>query len=353
MSQRFSHDALRGFAANLLMKSGIPEDRAATVAEILLEGDLLGHTTHGLQMLVPYLKSIEAGAMTLNGEPEIVNDSGSTVVWDGHYLPGPWLVVKAIELAQSRLSKHPLVTIVIRRSHHIGCLQAYLKRATDVGQLMLLMSSDPSVATVAPHGGIKAVYTPNPIAVGIPTEHDPILIDISMSTTSNGLTMRLHKKGERLPHAWVKDAQGKPTDDPAVMFAHPPGTLLPLGGMELGYKGLALGILVETLTSALSGYGRADGADHWGACVFLQVINPGGFGGIERFRRETSWFVNACHNTPVRPGDPLVRVPGENALRRREEQLRNGVELYPGILESLQPFAAKRNIVLPQPSYQF
>ncbi|MCB1809352.1 MAG: Ldh family oxidoreductase, partial [Candidatus Competibacteraceae bacterium] len=63
-----------------------------------------------------------------------------------------------------RLAEHGVVSVAIRRSHHIACLQAYLKAATDRGYLVLLMSSDPAIASVSPHGGLEAVYTPNPIA---------------------------------------------------------------------------------------------------------------------------------------------------------------------------------------------
>ena len=39
---------LLGFATALFQHAGLDSDKAGTVAEILVEGDLLGHTTHGL-----------------------------------------------------------------------------------------------------------------------------------------------------------------------------------------------------------------------------------------------------------------------------------------------------------------
>jgi L-lactate dehydrogenase len=75
---------------------------------------------------------------------------------------------------------------------------------------------------VAPFGGLRAVFTPDPIAVGIPTERDPILIDLSSSITTNAMTQRLRRKGERFPGTWAIDAEGRPSDDPAVVAADPP-----------------------------------------------------------------------------------------------------------------------------------
>src|SRR5476649_2956625 len=117
---KFRAAALQQFGESLFTAAGLSPDRARDVAEILLEGDLLGHTTHGFALMPAYLKSLQENAMGKHGEPQIVADSGSSLTWDGNYLPGPWLVRRAIDEARERLAKNPVVTIVIRRSHHIG-----------------------------------------------------------------------------------------------------------------------------------------------------------------------------------------------------------------------------------------
>ena len=65
----YSHSALLRFAQGLLEASGLAPDRAATVAGVLVEGDLLGHTTHGLALLPGYLNAIATGGMAVQGEP--------------------------------------------------------------------------------------------------------------------------------------------------------------------------------------------------------------------------------------------------------------------------------------------
>ena len=61
-------------ATRLFERAGLPPDRAHATAEILVEGDLMGHSTHGLQLLGPYLGEIEKGTMTLSGDPEVLAD---------------------------------------------------------------------------------------------------------------------------------------------------------------------------------------------------------------------------------------------------------------------------------------
>jgi LDH2 family malate/lactate/ureidoglycolate dehydrogenase len=346
-AQKIDAANLQGFGQSLLTACGLAEDRARNVAEVLLEGDLLGHTTHGFALLPAYLKAIQERTMETVGEPSVVADHGSSLTWDGRYLPGPWLVRRAIAVAQTRIAEHPVVTISICRSHHIGCLQAYLQPVTEAGLVILLCCSDPASRTVTPHGGVAPRFSPNPLAAGIPTNGDPILIDISTSSTSNGLCNRLAAAGERLPGPWLVDRDGHPTDDPRVLD-NQQGAILPLGGLDLGYKGFALSLLVEALTNALAGHGRADDDSRWGASVFLQILDPRRFGGRETFLQETSFLAQLCQETPVPSGKPPVRLPGQAALLRRREQLVSGVTLHPTILPALVPWAAKLGVALPQ-----
>ncbi len=347
------HDAaaLTEFARRLLLAAGMTSEHAAIVADVLVEGDLMGHSTHGLALLAPYLDDIGKGRMTLDGEPDVISDRGAVLSWDGRFLPGPWLVVRAIELALARLTTHGTVTIVIRRSHHIACLAAYLKRATDRGAIILLTCSDPSVASVAPHGAIEGRYTPNPIAAGWPTDGEPVLVDISASTTTNGLTARLRRegKGARLGGPWLVDGHGRATDDPGALFVEPRGAILPLGGLELGHKGYGLGLLVEALTSGLGGYGRSAAESRWTANVFLQLVDPAAFGGLPAFVAETRHMAHLCRTARVKQGAPRVRLPGERGLALRARQLREGLALHEGIMPGLKPWAERLGVTLPAP----
>lgn len=344
MSHRYSIERLRTLASDLLKDAGLAEDRAATVADILLEGDLLGHDTHGLALLAPYLQELRSGGMAATGEPVVIADRGACITWDGERLPGTWLAATAVDLALARVVTYGTVTVVIRRAHHIGCLAAYLARATSRGCMTLLACSDPAVASVAPFGGTRAVFTPDPIAIGIPTGGDPILIDVSASITTNGMSNRLRAAGQRFAHPWLLDGRGHPTNDPAVLGDGPPGTILPIGGLDHGHKGYGLALMVEALTQGLGGFGRADAPSGWGASVFLQVIDPAAFGGGDAFRRQTDWLVEACRTNPPRPGIDSVRLPGHRGLELRRAALRDGVPLHPGVWEGLVAEAERAGI---------
>jgi LDH2 family malate/lactate/ureidoglycolate dehydrogenase len=346
---RYRADHLVIFAADLLGRAGLARDRALIVAEVLVEGDLLGHDTHGLDQLAGYLREIEEGRMALSGDPITVSDLGAALTWDGQRLPGAWLVKRAIAEARNRLSAHPVVSVAIGRGQHIGCLQAYLKPVADAGLIILLTCSDPAAAGVTPHGGVASRITPNPIAAGFPTGGDPVLIDISASTTTNAMNKRLAAAGGRLPGPWLVDADGHPTDDPRALYGDRPGAMLPLGGIELGHKGFALALIVEALTSGLSGHGRSESPRPWTASIFLQLIDPDGFAGRDAFIREMRHLGELCHTTPVAPGKPAVRLPGEAALARRRRQIRNGVALPETVMAALSSWSDRLGAPMPRP----
>ena len=338
---------LTDFAGALLSKAGMPADKAEAVATVLVEGDLMGHTTHGLQLLAPYLADIEKGGMTLTGDPEVLSSRPAARLWDGRRLPGPWLVLRALEQASRMAVEQGTGTVVIRRSHHIASLASYHRRAAEQGLLLLLASSDPNAASVAPFGGLDPVFTPNPISAGFPTGGTPASVDISTSTTTNGLTGRLHQEGGKLPAPWLIDGHGRPSDDPAVLFNEPKGTILPLGGLDSGHKGYGLSLLVEALTGGLAGHGRADAREGWGATVFLQVIDPAAFAGRPAFERQVGEVARQCRDSrPVDTKRP-VRLPGERGYQLAAEQARTGVSLHESILPALRPWAGKFGVAVP------
>jgi LDH2 family malate/lactate/ureidoglycolate dehydrogenase len=346
--QRYSAQALRDFSQALLEAAGMPPDPAEAVADTLVEGDLLGHDTHGLALLAPYIREIENKTMEVSGMPDTLSDRGASLLWDGRRLPGPWLVRQGMETLAPRAREFGSATLVIRRSHHIACLAAYLLRAAEDGLLITLASSDPASASVAPFGGTTAVFTPNPIAMGIPTSGTPFLVDISSSIVTNGMCGRLQKAGEEFGHECLLDAQGRPSRDPRVLAADPPGTIMPLGGTTAGHKGFGMALMIEALTGGLAGHGRADPPDGWGATVFLSLHDPEAFGGAADFARQTDHIGQACRgNPPVQEG-AAVRMPGDRGLALRSEQQQGGIALHPTIPAMLTECAARYGLPFPQ-----
>ena len=339
--------ALVAWAEKAMEARGVEPDKAAATARILVEGDLLGHDTHGLFLLGPYLGKLGEGAVKGEGAPDVLSDRPAALLWDGRMILGPWLTEEAVKAASARARTQGQASVVIRRSGHIACLAAYLEAPARDGLVVEIWSSDPDTCSVAPQGGREAVFTPNPLAFGYPTDGDPVLIDISTSITTNGMSARLEAAGKRFPGKWLLDAEGAPTDDPSVFSRRPKGTIQLLGGKDAGHKGYGLTLMVEALTGGLAGYGRADGHKGWGATVMVRVTDPAAFGGVDAFARQTGWVADACRaSAPIDPASP-VRLPGERGLARKRAAMAEGLTLNPLVEQAIGKVAAETGVALP------
>jgi L-lactate dehydrogenase len=342
--RRYPAAELIALATDLLAAAELDRRHAACVAETLVAGDCLNRASHGIAAVPRYAAYLEKGQMAKSGVPEIIADGGATVHVDGGMLPGPVVAHAAVKTGVERAAQHGVATVVARRAHHIACLGTYLERATERGMAIVMVSSNPGVKLVAPYGGTKAVYSPNPLAVGLPTEEAPILVDFSSSSVSANVCKAMADAGETLPEALLLDAAGRPTSDPAALFTSPPGALMPFGGAHAGYKGFALGLMIEALTSGLAGAGRATPEARFSNAVFVMVIDPARFAGVEALRREMSFLADAAHAA----GEPgQVRLPGEQAQAYRARALAEGVPVAAATIAALAGQAAAAGVALP------
>jgi len=348
VSSCFSYVELEQSLLDLFRATGMQANIAERVTDSLLVAEMMGHLTHGLALAPWYLDAARAGSITLSGNYDVVADRGACVTWDGRRLPGAWLISSAVDLAIERAEQFGTVTIVISNCHHTGALATYLTKLTSNGFMGILASSGPATKVVAPFGGTEGLLTPNPIAAGIPTEYDPILLDISSSITTLNSARQLAQVGKRFPQQWAMDAEGNPSDDPDCVISGG-GTLLPVGGLDHGHKGYGMSLLIETLTQALPGYGRADSPSGTVTGVYLQVIDPRAFSGIDKFTRQSSWLVDACQNNKPRPGVAKVRVPGEQASQRMRKAKKEGIWLSESVYAALVPYAEQFGVQLPNP----
>ena len=338
----FNVQTLTTFVERLFERAGADAEVAQVVTRVLLEGELLGHRTHGLNLVSRYIGGMQEGKVKARAQVlEQVSDSGISSVFDGHYLLGPYCVSRALDCAAKGATAQGIGIAVVRRASHIGCLAAYLKPFTDQGLVAMVYSSDPSVGLVCAHGGIDPIYTPNPIAAGIPTQGEPILLDVSMSTVTLGLVGQCRDAGSRLPHPVLVSNDGQLSDDPVDFFTRPQGSILPLGGQAFGHKGFALALLVEALTSGLAGHGRKDAPEQWGASATAVVIDPRFFGGLAAFTDETSFLGRlVLASRPLDPERP-VRLPGQAGLALRRQALEQGVSLSPHLLADFDRLAGQ------------
>lgn len=350
MTHRYPPDALQSFTTDLFTRAGLPDDRATALSRTFVEADLLGFTTHGLQRVPINLQWLQDGETRATGEPKVLKDRPAVFSWDADFLPGPWVVHRAVSEAAERALDGGIAAATLQRCTHVACLAAYLIPLLDRELVGLITVSTPDERFISPFGAREAVFSNNPLAFCAPTSGVPLLFDVSMAITAGGQIARAEQQGRRLPEACLKTPDGKATDDPAVMSAEPPGTVMPIGGLGHGHKGYALTLLTEVLSQALGGHGRRDAAGEGEAnSVFIEVMDPRAFSAWPDYLAEVDYLAQACREAA--PDDPVnpVRLPGERAWQRRRDALAHGVTLYPGVMDAILPWAQQLGVEPPQP----
>ena len=73
MTDKYQAESLVQFATQILEADGMQSDMAQDVAQILVEGDLFGHDTHGLALLAPYVNALQKNKMRCAGDIEVVS----------------------------------------------------------------------------------------------------------------------------------------------------------------------------------------------------------------------------------------------------------------------------------------
>ncbi len=333
------------FCTSIFKKLGMDYEKAKDTSEILVEADMMGHSTHGVRLLPLYIKDVEAGNMKASGNQITLNDTGSCITIDGDNLPGIWLTKQGLKLSSERAKIHGVSTVLIKNSHHNGALAAYLLPIVEQDLVPIIKCSVPSSATVAPFGGTKALLTPDPMALAFPTNSEPVIIDISASITTNNMIADKIVKNEMFDFNCLLTKDGIPTNDPKEVFKNN-GTVMPLGGLEYGHKGFGLALGIEALSQGLSGSGRSRKIKTMNLSIYIQVIDPDAFAGSEAFKNEMSFLYNECINNPPIDKNKKVRMPGQNALLKRKKSLESGIYLSKETLNTLEEISQKLDIIL-------
>jgi hydroxycarboxylate dehydrogenase B len=177
----------------------------------------------------------------------------------------------------------------------------------------------------------------NPIAAGAPVpDGEPLVLDIATASVAEGkIRVARNKGGELLPEGSLLDAQGRPTRDPEVFYADPPGAILPFGG----HKGSGLAYFCEVLAGTLTGGGSSHpdnpDADHMLNNMLSLFFDPAAFGDTDAFAtdlvRLAAWVKGS---PPAAPGGEVL-LPGEVERRTRAERLAHGVPLDDATLDQL------------------
>jgi LDH2 family malate/lactate/ureidoglycolate dehydrogenase len=334
-------ERLQTIGAALLMGAGASRDEADTVARGCVAANLAGHDSHGIILIPSYVERIKVGHIVPGAPFEIVQESATTTVIDGHWGFGFVVNERAMRLTIEKAQTANVAAATVYRQSHVGRLGAYPLMAAQAGMIGIAAAdSGRSPKAVAPFGGREARLGTNPISIAVPSDlPGPLCLDMATSAVAVGKLTLAQARGEKIPLGWIVDSDGKHTTDPARF--RPGGALLPLGGTE-GYKGSGLAVIVEILCGLLTGlgFGVEPSGRHNDGC-FLAVFKVEAFRPLAQFKQEVAEFARYLKATPHSEGSTGVFYPGEVEHLREQERRRAGIEIEDATWNTLRKLAAE------------
>lgn len=324
---KIRHDKLTRLVADIFHQAGCVRGEADCVARHLVEANLVGHDSHGVIRVQAYINWLRDGKVLAGKSIQVVFENDVIAVVDGQGGFGQSIGEQAMKLGLDKCSKNGVAVVALRNSGHLGRIGDWPLLCAQAGKLSVhFVNTTGAGILVAPFGGTERRLSANPIAAGVPiTGGNPLLLDISACTIAEGKIKVALNKGVPVPENCIIDSQGRPTTDPKVFYATPPGAILPIAG----HKGYGLGILCEVLAGALTGGGCSNPAhsDKVINGMLSILLDPTFFQSDTAFTAEIRRFIDFVKSsTKVHP-DGDILMPGEIEERTKQRRLEQGIDI--------------------------
>jgi L-2-hydroxycarboxylate dehydrogenase (NAD+) len=345
-----SFEVVGKFIEEVLKRAGIPEEDAVLVADVLLQADKFGFDSHGVNRLKPiYLDRIKQGILNPVTKYEIVRQSPTTAVIDGHNGMGQVIAYHSMKLAIDKARTYGMGMVAVRNSTHYGFAGYYPLMA--VNENMIGITGTNARPAIAPTFGIENMLGTNPLTFGMPSDEEfPFLLDCATSIIQRGKVELYAREGKDLPSGWVIDENGKSkTDSKEVLGDLIAGraSLTPLGGIgeeTAGYKGYGYATVVEILSAALQQgafmrmlTGTVDGKPApYPLGHFFIAIDINAFTEPGSFKKTTGDILRELRASKKMPGHERIYTAGEKEYETWQSRKNSGVTFTDKLLEEFR-----------------
>ncbi len=347
---RIPVEIIEDFMIDVFQGLGVPEDEARTVADVLIAADLRGIESHGVGRLKYYYDRIVAGVQFTTTEIEVVKETETTALIDGHHGMGHVIAHRAMEMAIEKARQYGVSATTVRNGTHFGIAGYYPLMAAEAGMMGITVTN--ARPAIAPTFSTEPMLGTNPIAFAAPSDMDfPFCFDAATSIIQRGKVEVLSRAEEPVAEGWVIDQEGNPMSDPDRILEElgdATAALLPLGGFGetyAGYKGYDLATVVEILSASLCGgmfmkdlLGfEEDGSRRpYMLGHFFLAIDIEHFVPLDVSRRITGQIMRALQNARKAPDADRIYVAGEKEHEAQKKVRELGVPVNENLRRQLQ-----------------
>lgn len=300
-------------SAEALIAHGAGTWQAGEVARAVARAEETGNIICGLYYLESYCLQLVSGRVDGAVEPVIKTPRPGAVTADAGFGFAQPAFARALPAAIDAARACGIASLAVAHSHTCTSLGFFTEQIAAAGLIGIGVTN--ASAIVAGPGGRKRAIGTNPVAFTLPGPDGPAMhADFSTAAVALGKITMAKAAGEDIPLGWAVDKAGQPTTDPEAALQ---GSLV----SAAGYKGWALGLLVEFLAAGLTGSVNSvdvqglklkDGPPH-DLGQFYILIDPTTHADTlaDRIRRVADEIAE----------DPEVRIPGSQGKSRDPVQV--------------------------------
>jgi LDH2 family malate/lactate/ureidoglycolate dehydrogenase len=325
---KISIQELKRLSEKAISKYGYSEEESTVILDMLMYAQMRGNDQGIVKLIGKGIPKNEKAQI-----PTIEKETPTTAIINANFSMEAIAMEKAVNMV---IKKAKEMGIAIVGTHtgdgSSGAVGYWSRKIADAGLVGITMSSYP-FAMVPPHGSYEPLFCTNPIAWGVPTDNEPIILDMSSSGISFFGLVEAKTQGVQVAEGLGYDKEGNETTDPAEIMA---GAVRPF---DKGFKGAGLALMVQIIGGALVGGDFLNESNNDGNVVI--AINPEAMIGMQKFIEETTKMTKAIKQAKKLEGVEEVRVPGERGDKIRAKiSDSNEIEVEDNLLKSLQSFVA-------------
>ncbi len=339
------------FVTDAFVGYGVPREDAEVCTDVLLESDKRGIESHGCNRFKPiYIDRIVAGIQQPVTNFEIIKETETTAVIDGHDGMGQVIGKRAMQMAIDKAKKYGIGMTVVRNSCHYGIAGYYATQATQQG--CIGMTGTNARPSVAPTWGVEGMFGTNPFTIGIPTDEKfDFVFDCATSITQNGKIEYYERIKEDVHPGTIIGLDGQPVEGDAgealKRIRQGTAALTTLGGIGEalgGYKGYGFAMVVELLSAALQDglYGKdLNGKDADGNLKpyqlghFFIAIDTDHFLGEDLVRAKAGEICRSMRASKKAPDADRIYTAGEKEYDIWKEREPHGVPINEAVQKEI------------------
>ncbi|MBG0858927.1 MAG: 3-dehydro-L-gulonate 2-dehydrogenase [Bacteroidales bacterium] len=324
---RISANQMKSEFFRILRKHGLTDNKAEKCAGIFMTNSLEGVYSHGVNRFHRFVSNIIDGLIKPAAEPTLINSSGALEQWNGNLGPGPLNALFATDRAMELGHEYGIGLVALADTNHWMRGGTYGWHAADKGFVFIGWTN--TEANMPAWGAKDARLGNNPLVFAIPYGDKAIVLDFAMSLYSYG-RMEAYKLGmKKLPFPGGYNIKGELTTDPGVILET--RRTLPIGYWKGAGLSLVLDVLAAILTGGLSTHEITRRKAEYGLSqIFIAIILKSlrNYPGIEE---TISRIITDYSKSESADGKARIRYPGENILKIRSENERNGIPVNIGV----------------------